>query len=42
MDAGQPALLFDERYGFSQPAGNTGNPNRNEPLATPVGAGLRE
>ena len=42
MDAGQQALPFNERYGFSQPAGNMGNPNRNEPLATPVSAGLRE
>jgi len=42
MDAGQPALPFDERYGFSQRAGNTGNPNRNEPLAIAVSAGLRE
>ena len=42
MEAGQQALPFDERYGFSQLEGNTGNPNRNEPLATPVSAGLPE
>jgi len=41
-DAGQPGLPFDERYGFSQPEGNTRNHNRNEPLATPVSAGLSE
>jgi len=42
MDAGRLARPFDEQYEFSLLTANIGSPNRQEPLAPPVSAGVTE